>query len=81
MVYMQIFLPIDLPSSPFCHILINLYLFTTFIMVQKLSSKGPSHKAIVPDELNMNLQTTTVIRNIGEIKVLYYSTYNFFPTI
>lgn len=68
MVYMQIFLPIDLSSSPFCHILINLYLFTTFIMVQKLHAKGPSPKAIVLDELNMNLQTTIVIRNIREIK-------------
>lgn len=47
---MEIFLPLDLSSSPFCHILINLYLVTTFIMVQKLCSKGPSYKAIAPDK-------------------------------
>lgn len=81
MVYMQIFLPIDLPSLPFFHTLINLYLFTTVLTAQKLCSKGPSHKVIVPDELNMNLQTTTVIRNTREIKELHYSTYIFFPTI
>lgn len=78
MVYMQIFLPIALPSSLFCHILINWYLFTTFIMVQKLCPEGSSHKAIVPDEFNVNLQTTAVIGNISEIKILYYSTYIFF---
>lgn len=74
---MQIFLPIDLPSASFCHILINLYLFTTFIMVQKFCSKGPSHKVNVPDKFNTNLQTT---QQSSETKELYYSTYiyNFF---